>query len=102
MAWKNLTGDDMYEDAYLFPSRNGKPYTLNGIQKRFKAVAKEAGLRSYYSIHACRHSYGTYLYEKTRDLRLVQKMLGHVNITTTQIYADVTPERCAQAVNQLW
>jgi site-specific recombinase XerD len=102
LAWKKRAGDDISEDGYLFPSRDGKPYTLNGIQKRFKAVAKEAGLRLSYSIHACRHSYGTYLYERTRDLRLVQKMLGHAKIATTQIYADVTPERCARAVNELW
>ena len=49
-----------------------------------------------------RHSYGTYLYEKDRDLRLVQKQLRHSKISTTQIYADVTPEDMVKGVNGVW
>ncbi len=63
---------------------------------------KEAGLPDYYSIHACRHSYGTYLYQKTKNLRLVQKQLGHSSITTTTVYADVPLEETLEAVNGIF
>lgn len=103
MAWKKLVQDDMNESAFLFPSsKQGKAFSLNGIQKRFKSLAREAGLPGHHSLHSCRHSYGTYLYERTKNLRLVQKELGHSNIATTTIYADVTAEQCAESVNGLW
>lgn len=103
LAWKKLVSDDMNEDAYLFPSsRQGKAFSLNGIQKRFKVLAREAGLPAYHSLHSCRHSYGTYLFQKTKNLRLCQKELGHSNIATTTIYADVTAEESAESVNNLW
>ena len=103
LQWKKLVNDDMNEDAYLFPSsKQGKAFSLNGIQKRFKVLAREAGLPGHHSLHSCRHSYGTYLFEKTKNLRLVQKELGHSNIATTTIYADVTAEQCAESVNGLW
>ena len=52
--------------------------------------------------HSLRHSFALYLYEKTKDLRLVQKQLGHSNIGTTTIYADVTPERASEQVEGMW
>ena len=103
IAWKKLVGDDMDEDAYLFPSsKQGQPFTLGGLQMRFKSLAREAGLPKHHSLHSCRHSYGTYLFQKTKNLRLVQKELGHSNVATTTIYADVTAEEAAQEVNGLW
>ncbi len=67
----------------------------------FETAVKGAGLPKY-SIHACRHSFGTYLYQKTKNLRMVQKQLGHVNIATTQVYADVTPEEMSNGIQGLW
>ena len=55
-----------------------------------------------YSIHSLRHSWGTYLYQKTKDLRLVQKELRHRSPQTTAVYADVTPEERSEAVNGVW
>ena len=90
------------EDGFLLLSSHGKPFSIRTLQYAFKVSIKEAGLPSYYSIHACRHSYGTYLYKKTKDLRLVQKQLGHSSITTTTVYADVTVEETLDAVNGLY
>jgi site-specific recombinase XerD len=83
-------------------SSHRKAYSTRTLQYTFKRSIKEAGLPRYYSIHACRHSYGTYLYQKTKDLRLVQKQLGHSSITTTTVYADVTVQETLDAVNGLF
>ncbi len=88
--------------AYLLMSSHGKPYSTRTLQYAFKVSLKEAGLPQYYSIHACRHSYGTYLYQKTKNLRLVQKQLGHSSITTTTVYADVPLEETLEGVNGLF
>jgi site-specific recombinase XerD len=83
-------------------SSHRKAYSTRTLQYAFKVSLKEARLPKYYSIHASRHSYGTYLYQKTKDLRLVQKQLGHSSITTTTVYADVTVEETLDAVNGLY
>ena len=59
----------------------GKSYSTRALQYAFKVSMVESGLPRYYSIHSLRHSYGTYLYQRTKDLRLVQKQLGHSSIT---------------------
>lgn len=98
LMWKRLLREPMEDDGFLLVSSHGKGYTTRALQYAFKVALREAGLPSYYSIHACRHSYGTYLYQKTKNLRLVQKQLGHSSITTTTVYADVTMEETVDAV----
>ena len=102
LEWKKTMDEPTEPDDYLLVSSHGKPYSTRTLQYAFKASLKEAGLPHYYSIHACRHSYGTYLYQKTKNLRLVQKQLGHSSITTTTVYADVPLEETLEAVNGLY
>jgi site-specific recombinase XerD len=102
LKWKRLLDEPKENDDPLLMSSHGKAYSTRTLQYAFKVSLKEAGLPKYYSIHACRHSYGTYLYQKTKDLRLVQKQLGHSSITTTTVYADVTVEETLEAVNGLY
>ena len=102
LEWKRTMDELIDKDNYLLVSSHGKSYSTRALQYAFKAALKEAGLPNYYSIHACRHSYGTYLYQRTKDLRLVQKQLGHSSIATTTIYADVTVEQTLEAVNGLF
>ena len=102
LEWKRTMDEPIDKDNYLLVSSHGKSYSTRALQYAFKAALKEAGLPNYYSIHACRHSYGTYLYQRTKDLRLVQKQLGHSSIATTTIYADVTVEQTLEAVNGLF
>ena len=92
----------MAPEAFVLVSSHRKPYAIRTLQYAFKVCLKEAGLPAEYSIHACRHSYGTILYRKTKNLRLVQKQLGHSSITTTTVYADVTAEESVVAVNGLF
>ncbi|MEX0685755.1 MAG: site-specific integrase [Balneolales bacterium] len=81
---------------------NGRQYSTMGLQQQFKKAARAAGLDSMYSIHSLRHTYGTYLYEKEKDLRMVQRHLGHASLATVQIYVGVSKERSYQAVNGLY
>jgi len=72
------------------------------LQKQFKKATRAAGLNPEYSIHATRHTFGTQLYERTKDLRMVQRQLGHSSIATTTIYAGVSKERTLEAMNGLY
>jgi integrase/recombinase XerD len=102
ILWKRLMADPMDPEAFVLVSSHRKPYSTRTLQYAFKVCLRVAGLPSYYSIHACRHSYGTLLYRNTKNLRLVQKQLGHSSITTSTVYADVTAEEAVAAVNGLF
>ena len=104
-AYKGVRHSFLPEGAtspYLFPSRGSEGHlTRRRMGQLLKELAIESGLRpSAVSPHVLRHAFATHLLDHGADLRSVQQMLGHADISTTQIYTHVLTERLKTLVNE--
>jgi len=102
ITWKQIRREPTGPDDFLFIGQRG-PWTAQAIQQLVKKYLKALGLyENEKSIHSLRHSYAVEFYRQEKDLRALQKQLGHSSIQTTQIYADVTVQDIQKQIRGLW
>ncbi|MGB5738969.1 MAG: tyrosine-type recombinase/integrase, partial [Woeseia sp.] len=84
----------------LFVSRDGARLSRRAVQQRVAHWARKQGIDSRVYPHLLRHSFATHLLESSHDLRGVQELLGHANISTTQVYTHLDFQHLAQIYDQ--
>jgi integrase/recombinase XerD len=88
------------EEKALFLNRRGERLTRQGFWQILKGYAKAAGLDKEITPHTLRHSFATHMLSGGADLRSVQELLGHANISTTQVYTHLTTEHVRRTYNK--
>jgi site-specific recombinase XerD len=92
-------GDDPPSSA-VFLNHTGGSLGVRGLRYRLDRLCRAAGLPAGVSPHTLRHSFATHLLDGGADLRVVQELLGHENLSTTQVYTHVSPGRLAAAYRE--
>jgi integrase/recombinase XerC len=83
-------------ETAIFTSRHGKRLSARAVQQRVKDWARRQGIPGDVHPHTLRHSFASHLLESSGDLRAVQELLGHADISTTQIYTHLDFQHLAQ------
>lgn len=95
--WLAFRGDCLGEEAVaLFISQQGKRISVRNVQVRLKKMAIEKGIINDVSPHMLRHSFASHMLESSQNLRAVQELLGHADISTTQVYTHLDFKHLAE------
>jgi integrase/recombinase XerD len=88
------------KSIYVFLNFHGKKMTRQGIWKNLKQIVKQAKINKDVTPHTLRHSFATHILENGADLRVVQELLGHADISTTQIYTHLSKKKLQKIYNR--
>lgn len=100
IQWQSVSAPHQIDGNYIFISEKGKKLTARAIQYRFKKLGIEQGIQQNLHPHLLRHSFASHLLESSGDLRAVQEMLGHQDLSTTQIYTHLDFQHLAQVYDK--
>lgn len=95
-AWLQVRDDQKPQDCALFISNRGKRINPRSVQARLKKYSLQQGLGQHVHPHMLRHSFASHMLESSGDLRAVQELLGHANISTTQVYTHLDFQHLAK------
>ncbi|MBZ5874960.1 MULTISPECIES: tyrosine recombinase XerC [Chromohalobacter] len=99
--WYRLRGQLAgHDEPALFVGQRGARLGHRAVQKRLAQLARERGLAEHLHPHRLRHSFASHLLESSQDLRAVQELLGHANLSTTQVYTRLDWQHLADAYDQ--
>ncbi len=99
--WLKIRGElSKPDEQAVFVSRFGSRITQRGVQQRLEKMAIEQGLPVHLHPHMLRHAFASHLLESSGDLRAVQELLGHADISTTQIYTHLNFQRLAEVYDK--
>jgi integrase/recombinase XerC len=99
--WRGVRGNFAgYEEPAIFVSQRGKPISVRTIQSRIRYWARKQGLPQQVHPHLLRHSFASHLLESSGDLRAVQELLGHADISTTQVYTHLDFQHLASVYDK--
>ncbi len=97
--WRQRQAEDVGGKVeHVFTTLEGRPISPRYVQQMVKRCATKAGISKNIHPHTLRHSFATDLYRETGKIRLVQKALGHANLSTTQIYTHIVDEELEGAL----
>ncbi|MBE3562166.1 MAG: tyrosine recombinase XerC [Hydrogenibacillus schlegelii] len=82
---------------HVFVGVRGAPLSDRAVRRRLERLRREAGIAARATPHVLRHTFATHLLDGGADIRVVQELLGHVNLSTTQIYTHLAPKRLREA-----
>ncbi len=99
-ASRGARASDASADTAVFLNHLGRPLGVRGLRFRLDRLCRLAGLPEGVSPHTLRHSFATHLLDGGADLRVVQELLGHESLATTQVYTHVSPSRLRDAYRQ--
>ncbi len=99
--WRKVRGNFAgFEEPCVFVSQRGKPISVRTIQSRIRHWARQQGIPQKVYPHLLRHSFASHMLESSGDLRAVQELLGHADISTTQVYTHLDFQHLASVYDK--